>query len=246
MFVSFVHDFCFFPPPDLLAWTPLRRTAFGPHPASPHPSVPHPFGPHAAGPHPSGPTLGALTFSRSGLPPLRAPTPPGPTLPAPTLQGPGIRAEALHAHTFSGFGPLRSSFYHISHCVFFCAFFVVSIFCHVFFLNLSLFLFFLAFLHIFQNLCSFLKKKKTFFNFFKTQTPNPNPKLVSSLGRGGLLPPKPQTSLGFWARREGGATRTEKQKDGHTNQFEVAKYHERMIVVRGADLSQILFVDSRH
>ena len=59
--------------------------------------------------------LRALTFSGpaphpSGPPTLRATTPPGPT--------------------FSGFGPLRSSFCHISHLFFFCAFLIVSISCH--------------------------------------------------------------------------------------------------------------------
>ena len=78
------------------------------------------FGPPAFGPPPfepprcgatlRTPTLGALTFSRSGPHPSGPPTLQAPIPPGSTLRPPSLRAEALRASTFSGFGPLRSSF----------------------------------------------------------------------------------------------------------------------------------------
>ena len=77
-----------------------------------------------------------------GPPPLWAPHPSGPTPGAPTL-----RAEALPAPTFSWFGPLRSSFCHITHLFFFCAFLIVSIF--FFFEIFTVFVFVCFFLRFF-------------------------------------------------------------------------------------------------
>ena len=70
------------------------------------------FRPPHFGPAPFGPL-------RCG-PPFFGPHTSGP----PTLWAPTLRAEALRPPTFSGFGPLRSSFYHIVH-LFFCAFLIV-------------------------------------------------------------------------------------------------------------------------
>ena len=63
------------------------------------------------GPPPLGPN-----FFQVWAPPLWAPNP-------------SLRAEALQAPTFSGFGPLRSSFYHFTHlffslCIFNCFYFL--------------------------------------------------------------------------------------------------------------------------
>ena len=84
--------------------------------------------------------------SRLRPPTLRAPTLRGPTLRAPLLQAPpfgppSLRAEALRASTFSISEPLRSSFFHVAHLFFFCAFLIVSISCHFcfFFLHFSFF-----------------------------------------------------------------------------------------------------------
>ena len=112
---------------------------------------------------------------------------------APRIRAPTLQAEA---HTFSGFGPS-----YVPHFItflivsFFCAFFV-SVF--VIFLNLSLFLFFLVFLHIFQNLCFFLKNFLIFIIFcvFLKLGRGGQPKPQTSLG-GVNFSPKPQTSLGF-------------------------------------------------
>ena len=103
------------------------------------------------------------------------------------ILGPSLRAEALRAPTFSGFGPLRSSFYHI--VTFSFQFFTV------FFLQ--------------QYFCFFFQNQVNREEGEGRQ--NPNPKLVSRVcvedgggregGRGGcypsLLSPKPQTGLGF-------------------------------------------------
>ena len=66
-------------------------------------------------------------------PTLRAPTLRAPTLGTPTLRPPFFRAEALRASTFSGFGPLRSSFlsccsFVLFLCIFNCFFFLVIFF----------------------------------------------------------------------------------------------------------------------
>ena len=83
------------------------------------------FGAPAFGPHPSDPHPWGL-----GPPPtLRAPIPPGST-----LRPPSLRAEALQASTFSGFGPLRSSFLSCcSICSFVGHFELSFLFCFFFF-----------------------------------------------------------------------------------------------------------------
>ena len=83
---------------------------------------------------------------------------------------------------FVGWAPTFLIFIMLLMCSFFCAFLIVSNSCQFFFfffLKFSLFFF-------------FFKKKLlffTFFHFFKLERrergANPNPKLVSSLGRGG-------------------------------------------------------------
>ena len=99
-----------------------KREILGPHPSSPHAAVPDPSGPTLRTP-----TLGALTFSRSGPHPSGPPTLRAPFLRAPPFGLPSLRAEALRASTFSGFGPLRSSFLSCCSFVFFCVFLIVSI-----------------------------------------------------------------------------------------------------------------------
>ena len=76
------------------------------------------FGPPDFGPPPFGPP-------RCGAPPFGPPL-----LQAPPFGPPSLRAEALRASTFSISEPLRSSFFHVAHLFFFCAFLIVSISCH--------------------------------------------------------------------------------------------------------------------
>ena len=76
------------------------------------------------GPRLRAPTLRAPTLR---FPTLRAPIPPGST-----LRPPSLRAEALQASTFSGFGPLRSSFlpccsFVFFLCIFNCFYFLASL-----------------------------------------------------------------------------------------------------------------------
>ena len=117
---------------------------------------------------------------------LRAP-PFEPPRCGPDPSGPHSSDPNPWALTFSGSGPptLRaphssglhlspSDFYHVGHLFFFCAFLIVSISCHFwFFFFFENFTVFLLFLH---------------FSFFQVGVEggggaNPNPKLVSSLGR---------------------------------------------------------------
>ena len=127
-----------------------------------------------SGPHPSGP------------PTLRAPF-----LRAPPFGPPSLRAEALRASTFSGFGPLRSSFLSCCSFVFFCVFLIVSISCFFFFEKFQCFSF------------SFVSQKLFFLFFFFSfflvgeegwRLANPKPKLVSSLG-GSYYPSPPPPNL---------------------------------------------------
>ena len=150
------------------------------------------------------------TFGLSGFrvkpwrraPTLRAPTLRGPTLRAPTLRTPNLGPllflglgptplgprpfrppflpEALRASTFSGFGPLRSSFltccsFVLVLCIFNCFYFLTFFF----FKKITVFLF-----------VFFKKKKKGFFQIFHFF------KFFDEVGRGGK--PKPQTSFQFF------------------------------------------------
>ena len=91
-------------------------------------------------------------------PRLRAPTLRAPTLRGPTLWAPTLRAEAPRLSTFSGFGPLRSSFLSCCSfvpflCIFNCFYFLS---CLIFFFKKKN-SFFVGF---------FFKKKTLFFTFF--------------------------------------------------------------------------------
>ena len=119
-----------------------------------------------------------------------------PLLQAPPFGPPPFGRRPSGPPLFLGLGPYVPHFYHVAH--FFCAFLIVSISRHFdffFFLKISLFLFLLVF---------FFLKKRTFLFFLHFSFcsswggggwANPNPKLVSSLGRR-LLPPKLVSSLG--------------------------------------------------